>query len=178
MIESSDPAEGLQTLFNPTAQNSNVPVPSHLKLHLDADSESLEFERVSHGEPPAKQVEQLALHLKTRQKDLAQREANLQAQSYHWEKQVLSSKAHLRKRSAELEQHLSQVRLQQAQLIKLQQNLIDSQVALRVIVERIVNHVGPGELKAELASLQVELGERIDVILNRWEKLSLGLQTK
>lgn len=174
MIESSVPLAGLQSLLDPTPENSTVPAHPHLKLHVDTGSESSEFEAVSPSVPPVKQVEQLAQHLKTRQKDLAQREADLQAQSYHWEKQVLSSKAHLRKRASELEQHLSQVRLQQEQLIKLQQNLIDSQLAVRTIVDRIVSVSEPSALKSELNSLRIELGERVDEILGRWEKLAFA----
>jgi hypothetical protein len=124
------------------------------------------------AQPPTPQVQQLVDHLHRRQKELAQREADLQAEVYHWDKQVLASKASINKRAAELEQHLTQVEQQQSLLVKLQQNLIDSQTAIRATVERLIEQSDAGELKSELLNLQVELGNRFDEILNRWDRVS------
>ncbi len=175
MIDSAGCNDGFAALLtSPTAK----PAPraaTHLRLHVAPETESQTPEWFDLGQPPTRQIEQLVSHLRNRQKDLIQREADLQAQAYHWEQQVLSSKSHLRRRTSELEQHCSQVQLQQTQLVKLQQNLVDSQQALRVVIERIVDDCQPAELKAELHALRRELNERFDVILNRWERFKHSL---
>lgn len=147
----------------------------HLKLHVEPDSESPE--NWSEAEPiSTRQVSQLVEHLRQRQRELDQREADLQAKVFRWEQQVSSQQSRYRKRSSELKQHLSQARAQQVQLIKLQQSLVDSQTALRKVIEQVVESCEPGQLKRELENLRYELGECMDGILNRWERLRNGLQ--
>ena len=171
MIESTANQNGIAALF-PSAETQHAPrATSHLRLHVAPETEPPTPDWCEMEQPPVRQIEQLVAHLRSRQKVLDQREADLQAQTYHWEQQVLSSKSHLRRRTSELEQHWSQVQLQQAQLVKLQQNLVDGQQAIRAVIERIVDDCQPTELQAELNSLRQELHERFDVILNRWERI-------
>lgn len=178
LIESGDP-DDLSSAWQPFARReitnpgkegeTTLPVPAAvLKLHVDGDSE--EFWERSH-ETAGSQVEQLAIHVRNRKRDLDQREANLQAEVYHWEQQVLKMKADLNRRTNELEQQRNQLNLQRAQLIKLQQNLINTQTNLRAMVEKIVDSSHPEELKLELGKLRFELSESMDGLLRRWESL-------
>jgi hypothetical protein len=161
--------EGSGVVRKTGAASSNRPLPPHLKLHVERDSE---HETWSTPAPiSSHQVEQLVQHLRTRQRELDQREAHLQASVYRHEQQLAGSQAQLKKRASELEQQLSQVKLQQAQLIKLQQNMIETQTSLRRVIERIVENCEPGLLKQELQKLRFELSEKLDAILCRWEKL-------
>jgi hypothetical protein len=147
----------------------------HLKLHVEPDSEA--HENWSEPEPiSTRQVSQLVEHLRQRQRELDQREADLQAKVFRFEQHATVQQSQFRKRSSELDQHLSQVRAQQVQLIKLQQSLVDSQTALRRVIEQIVDSCEPGQLKRELEKLRYELTECMDTILHRWERLRNGLQ--
>lgn len=167
IIENSDPEKGLATLL----PGEHPAVGVKLKLHVDSDLENSEEDVFRFDEPPGQRSEQLLNHLRLRQKELIQREADLQAQTYQWEKQVLATEASLRKRGAELEQHLTQVACQQEQLMKLQQNLVDSQQAIRAIVERLVDESTDVNAKMELAALRDEIGQRFDDNFRRWEHL-------
>jgi hypothetical protein len=148
---------------------------SHLKLHVDPDAEQQQTwsnpQSVS-----AHQVEQLIQHVRQRQRELDQREADLQAGVFQFEQHSTSSQVQLRKRALELEQHLGQVKLQQAQLIKLQQNIIETQTTLRKVIERIVSNSEPGQLKQELLKLKFELGESLESIISRWERVKFQVE--
>jgi SMC interacting uncharacterized protein involved in chromosome segregation len=148
---------------------------SHLKLHVDPEAEQQQTwsnpQSVS-----AHQVEQLVQHVRQRQRELDQREADLQAGVFRLEQQSTTSQVQLRKRALELEQHLGQIKLQQAQLIKLQQNMIETQTTLRKVIERIVSNSEPGQLKQELLKLKFELGESLDSIISRWERIKIQLE--
>jgi hypothetical protein len=147
-------------------------VPSHLKLHVEPEGETEEC--WSEAQPvSARQISQLVEHLRQRQHDLDQREADLQANVYCWEQQVAAHQSQLRKRSLELEQHLTQVRAQQDQLIKLQESLVNSQSAQRALIEQMVTSSEPGQLKTVLEKLQFELTEGMNAILHRWERLKM-----
>lgn len=181
----SDPSKVMEmihaagTNLSPLMQSETVragvgstikPRTPHLKLHVDPDTEH----RQNWSEPEpvsAQQVEQLVQHVRQRQRELDQREADLQANVFRFEQQSTSNQAQLRKRALELEHHLGQVKLQQAQLIKLQQNMIETQKALRKVIERIVSNAEPGQLKQELQKLKFELAENLDAILSRWERI-------
>ena len=167
IIETSDQEKGLTTLL----PREHHPVGIKLKLHIDSDQENPDEEVFRFDQPPGQRSEQLINHLRNRQKELVQREADLQAQTYQWEKQVLATEASLRKRSSELEQHLSQVACQQAQLIKLQQNLVDSQEAIRSVVERLVSESRDAETRQPLEALRNEIVQRFDDNFRRWERL-------
>jgi len=168
----------LATETAPTADELSSSKVGSAKLAANDSNSSHSFASFALAGPPTPQVQQLVDHLHQQQKKLAQREADLQAEVYHWDKQVLASKAALKKRAAELEQHLTQVEQQQSLLVKLQQNLIDSQTAIRATVERLIEHSDAAELKSELLNLQLELGQRFDEILNRWERVSQWHQVK
>ena len=167
IIESSDQEKGLLNLL----PAEHHPVGIKLKLHVDSDQEQTEEDVFRFDQPPGQRSEQLLNHLRNRQKELVQREADLQAQTYHLEKRILATEASLRKRTGELEQHLSQANCQQAQLMKLQQNLVDSQQAIRVVVERLVNEFEGQEIKPQLEALRDEIGQRFDDNFQQWERL-------
>lgn len=146
------------------------PRASHLKLHVDPEAE--QQQAWSAPEPvSAQQVQQLVQHVRQRQRELDQREADLQANVFRFEQQSTSTQVQLRKRALELEQHLGQVKLQQTELIKLQQNMLETQTSLRRVIERIVDNSEPGQLKQELQKLKFELSESLDAILSRWERI-------
>jgi hypothetical protein len=167
IIENSEPEQGLARLLPAEHHPAGV----KLKLHIDSDLENSDEDVFRFDEPPGQRSEQLLNHLRNRQKELIQREADLQAQTYQWEKQVLATEASLRKRGAELEQHLTQVACQQEQLMKLQQNLVDSQQAIRAIVERLVDESTDVNAKIQLTALRDEVGQRFDDNFRRWEHL-------
>lgn len=167
IIENSEPKQGLAALV-PADQH---PAGVNLKLHVDSDLDNSDENVFRFDEPPGQRSEQLLNHLRNRQKELIQREADLQAQTYQWETQVLATEASLRKRGAVLEQHLTQVACQQEQLMKLQQNLVDSQQAIRAVVERLVDESTDVNAKMELAALRDEVGQRFDDNFRRWEHL-------
>ncbi len=167
IIETSDQEKGLTTLL----PREHHPVGIKLKLHIDADQEARDKEEFRFDQPPGQRSEQLVNYLRNLKKELVQREADLQAQTYQWEKQVLATEASLRKRSNELEQHLAQVTCQQAQLIKLQQNLVDSQEAIRSVVERLVSESQGVDTRRQLSALQNEIVQRFDENFQRWERL-------
>lgn len=147
--------------------------PPHLKLHIEREPEQEVWS--ASASVSSQQVEQLIQHLRVRQRELDQREADLQASVFRFEQQVTGNQAQLRKRTAELEEHLSQVKLQQTQLIKLQQSMIATQTSLRRVIERIVENSEPSSLKPELQKLKFELNESLDVILTRWERIKFQL---
>jgi malate synthase len=179
MIDSMDSDLSALLRLAAEAQEHGPRIPQepsrHLKLHVESESEPQE--NWSEADPiSTRQVGQLVEHLRQRQRELDQREADLQAKVFRWEQQASSQHSQFRKRRSELEQHLSQARAQQLQLIKLQQSLVDSQTALRKVIEQIVDSCEPGQLKHELEKLRYELAECMDAILNRWERLRNGLQ--
>lgn len=167
IIETSEPEQGLATLL----PAEHHPVGAKLKLHVDSDHGHAEEDVFRFDQPPGQRSEQLLNHLRNRQKELVQREADLQAQTYQWEKQVLAAEASLRKRGAELDQHLTQVACQQEQLMKLQQNLVDSQQAIRAIVERLVNESEDVNIKLQLTALRDDVSQQFDDNFRRWEHL-------
>jgi chromosome segregation ATPase len=146
-----------------------------LKLHVEEEPDEF-WERSD--ETAGSQVEQLVVHVRNRKRDLDQREANLQADVYRWEQEVMKVKAELNRRTNEVEQQRQQFNLQRAQLIKLQQNLVTTQMNLRAIVEKIVDQCQPQELKLELGKLRFELTESMDGLLRRWETLRKNLESR
>lgn len=142
-----------------------------LKLVSDSENDHPEADVYQLDHPPTPQVEQLVGHLKSLQKDLAQREADLQKSMLHWDKQVLAKEASLRKQQAELDQHLAMVNRQQEQLLRLQQNLVSHQDAIRQVVEQLVDDNENREIQATLESLLHQLNYQSDIILTRWERL-------
>ena len=175
IIETSEQEPGLATLL-PADHQHQVGV--KLKLHVDSDHDNTEAEMFRFDQPPEQRSEQLLNHLRNRQKELAQREADLQAQTYEWEKQVMATESSLRKRSAVLEQHLTQVACQQEQLMKLQQSLVDSQHATGALVEKLVEDCQDIEIKSHLEALRDEIGQRFDDHFRRWEHLVHTLKLK
>lgn len=174
-IDSAAPADDLTDLIarkTPRGGTQQPSGPTHLRLHIDSDIEVEADDQLDLAHPPTKQVEQLIRHLREQQKQLAQREADLQSQAQHWDEQVLASKAHLQSRTAEIKQQATQVQQQQLHLARLQQNLIDSQTALRTVIERIVSDSEPGKLKIELIALRDELDQRFEQIAVRWERFA------
>lgn len=147
---------------------------TRLKIHVEEELSELWDD---HQQVAPMQMKQLIQHVRLRKKALDQREADLQGQVYRWEQQVMGVKAQLKQKTVALEQQLNQLNLQRAQLIKLQQNLIDTQTALREIIERIVDQCEGEELKLQLGKLRFELTETMDAILNRWERLKEILES-
>ncbi len=178
--------KNLSSLFNRLAEPPasspeppSAPAASHLKLHVAPEQSAppeLDFDWAGPKPVPPQQAEQLVKHLRNRQRDLEQREADLQAAVYRWEQKAMVEDARYRKRTGELEQHLGHVKAQQEQLVKLQQNLIDSQTALRQAIETIVDDSQPRDLKAALETLKTELNETMDAVLTRWEKISTSFK--
>ena len=168
IIETSEQEQGLATLLPADHQH---PIGVKLKLHVDAGQDNNEEEIFRFDQPPEQRSEQLLNHLRNRQKELAQREADLQAQTYEWEKQVMATEASLRKRGAVIEQHLTQIACQQEQLMKLQQSLVDSQQAIRAIVERLVDGTDDANITPHLESLRDEIADCFEDNLHQWERL-------
>ena len=142
-----------------------------LKLHVDSSESEDVQDEFQLDQPPTRQVEQLVSHLRNQQKELAQREADLQAKTYQFEKQSLASESDLRKRCSELKQHMSQVNRQQAQLVKLQQSLIDGQEAIGIVVEKLVADCNQDELKDDLEVLRHQLQHQFESNFSQWERL-------
>lgn len=168
-LESSKSNQGFEE--NAVPEDATVP-----KLKIHVEEESSEFWEASEQVAPS-QVQQLIQHVRSRKKDLDQREADLQRQVYRWEQQVMTTKADLKRKSAGLEQHQEQLNLQRAQLIKLQQSLVNHQTALRAVIEQIVDHCDQEELKLQLGKLRFELNESMDAIFSRWERLKKTLES-
>jgi hypothetical protein len=142
-----------------------------LKLHVDPSDVEVVQDDFQLDQPPTRQVDQLVNHLRNQQKELAQREADLQAKTYESEKKALASEAALKKRCLELEQHISQVKRQQAQLVKLQQSLVDGQEAIGIVVEKLVAECNQDELKEDLEMLHYQLQHQFESNFNQWERL-------
>ena len=168
IIETSEQEQGLATLLPADHQH---PVGVKLKLHIDSDNNRAEEEEFRFDQPPEQRSEQLLNHLRNRQKELAQREADLQAKTYQWEKQVMATEASLRKRGTVIEQHLTQIACQQEQLMKLQQSLVDSQQSIRATVEQLVDENENAEKTLQLESLRDEIANCFEDSLHRWERL-------
>ncbi len=149
-----------------------------LKIHVDADSEPDAADIYQSEQPPTRQVEQLVEHLRLQQKELSQREADLQKATHTFETKVLATEANLRKQGLELEQHWSQIERQQEQLVQLQQNLVDHQAAIRSVVERLVVQSDDFKLKPELESLLEQLKHQSDLIANHWHRVIAAMSSK
>lgn len=178
MIDSLEPNGGQTTLTLLPGIKSSSPnrhTNANLRIHISPDQDHQDFDELQLDKPPNRQVEQLVSHLREQRKDLAQREANLQSRVYEWEKEALAREGSLRKRRSEIEQHLSQVKRQQDQLMSLQQNLINSQDAIRAVVEQLVNDCRDADRIHDLQLLRDEIGNRMESNFQEWERLVRAL---
>ena len=169
MIESASSLAGLESLFPEEPQTGSTT----LKLHSDSEPEDQNENVFRLNDMTTPQTEQLIEHLRFRQQQLQQDETHLQEKIYRWEQQVVTANAVFRKQRSELAQHVSQIKYQQAELVKLQQSLIDSQDAVRAAVEKVIDDCPAAELTTALVVLRDELKEQFESNFQHWERLKV-----
>jgi hypothetical protein len=64
----------------------------------------------------------------------------------------------------------------QFELLQLQNDVIDSQLAMEEIVQQFANEDSEGKLLVALEMLRFEIRERFDYVSERWDRLHLKLE--
>ena len=117
------------------------PVGVKLKLHVDSDHEHAEEDVFRFDQPPGQTIRTTVESLAKSSKRTRSTRSRFAGPNLSMGKAGSGNRSVIAKTQHELEQHLTQVACQQAQLMKLQQNLVDSQQAIRAIVERLVERI-------------------------------------
>lgn len=156
---------------NPTVPSLRLMVePEHARggLGCDADQDDILQSTIE----SAKQIQQLASRLKQTQNELAARESRLQMSVEAHEVSVLQQQHVVDRHLSQLQQHTSQVRLQQRQVMKLQSAIVNSNEATKIAIEQLVSsELTDATTLQHMKAIQHELTDRFDFISRRWKHL-------
>lgn len=154
------------------ASLSSPALPPVLRLHQPQDESAVQFSE-------AKQLQQIGRHLVRWRSELEKQQAQLESQQYHWTRQMKLEHERIAQRNAQLDQRQRQTKSIEFQVMQLQNDVIDAQVALRQTVASLTEcsqlenekHERDGRTIAELKTLRFELDERFEYLAQRWKNL-------
>lgn len=156
---------------NPTVPSLRLMIePEHARdgLGCEADQDDILQSTIE----SAKQIQQLASRLKQTQNELAARESRLQMSVEAHEVSVLQQQHVVDRHLSQLQQHTSQVRLQQRQVMKLQSAIVNSNEATKIAIEQLVSsELTDATTLQHMKAIQHELTDRFDFISRRWKHL-------
>ena len=158
-----------------SATTSPAPADSVPKLRIVRHDVESYSDRLDEYEQPSLQVSEIAGHLRHRKEQLDRRESDLRKQINIWQSQVDSQIALSAWREKSLRERESQIKSLQFELLQLQNDVIDSQLAMEQIVEQFANDDIDGKMLVALEMLRFEIRERFDYVAERWDRLHAKL---
>lgn len=175
----TDPRVVLERIESPQSSDAHfetVPAPHQLRvLHPDSDSPLFDDRLDEHIEVPL-QVLELADHLKHSRQKLVERERELDRNVESWREDIDSQRAANSATAGELRNRELQLRSLQFHLLQMQNDLVDSQVAMESVIRHFENVDSDGFLKQALELLRFEVLDRFDYLSKRWEMLHARLE--
>jgi hypothetical protein len=117
------------------------------------------------------QVLELASHLKKCRESLVEREERLTKEVDAWRISLESQQAANSDQAIRLRNRELQLRSLQFHLLQLQNDVVDSQLAMESVIEHFENVDSDEYLKSALELLRFEVLDRFDYISKRWEML-------
>ncbi len=173
----SDPKEILEQMLSTSPRTLNEPSATCHQLrviHPDGDAWDDGLEEPC--ELPV-QVQQVASYLKSSRAALIQREKELREKISKFHSHVASQHAHDLARIKEIRNRENQIRSLQFHLLQMQNDVIDSQLAMEQVIGHFENVDGDAYLKVALELLRFEVTERFDYVCQRWEILHEKLES-
>ncbi len=116
---------------------------------------------------------QLIAHLKAKERSLVEQDVNHQVRVWNWQQEVAKTQAAQDRRQADLNQQEQQLRALQFELLQLQNQLIDGQLATRELIGDLQI---PGQQESALQSLKFELNQRFDHVMVTWREFAARFQ--
>lgn len=143
-----------------------------LRLHQPQDESTVQFS-------DTKQLQQMGRHLIRWRAELERQQTQLKSEQLHWTKQMQLEHELIADRNAKLDQRGRQTKSVEFQVMQLQNDVIDAQVALQQTVAALTEcneakhqpHDRDGRTIAELTALRFELNERFEYLATRWTNL-------
>lgn len=119
------------------------------------------------------QAHELVSHVQSKEKDLAQQDADYQVRVWNWEQQIVRQEKKLESRRQSLDEEELQLRNLQFELLQLQNELIESQLATR----EAINGLQVSGLEADsMQTLQLEINQRFDHVMNTWRQFAADMK--
>ena len=123
------------------------------------------------------QVKEVASFLKNSRAELLKREKALCERMSQFQSHVASQNAFDFAREQEIKNREDQIRSLQYHLLQMQNDVIDSQLAMDKVISHFENIEGDDFLRIALELLRFEVTERFDYICHRWEVLHEKLES-
>ena len=144
-----------------------------LKLHQPHDETAIQIS-------DTKQLQQIGRHLIRWRTELQRQQAQLQTEQKHWTRQMQLEHEVIAEKNAKLDHRERQIKSIEFQLMQLQNDVIDAQVALQQTVAELTEcKLGDnrdGRTIAALTTLRFELNERFEYLVKRWQRLQSEMQ--
>ena len=144
-----------------------------LKLHQPHDETAIQFS-------DTKQLQQMGRHLIRWRTELQKQQAQLQTEQKHWTRQMQLEHEVIAEKNAKLDHRERQVKSIEFQLMQLQNDVIDAQVALQQTVAELTEckrgDNRDGQTIAALTTLRFELNQRFEYLVKRWQRLQSEIQ--
>ena len=147
---------------------SHSPPRPVLKLHQPQDEMAIKFS-------DTQQLQQMGRHLIRWRTELERQQKQLRSEQHHWTCQMQLEHEVIDDRKSGLDHRERQIKSTEFQLMQLQNDIIDAQVALEQIVAELTDCQSgdnrDGKTIAALTSLRFEINERFEYLVKRWQKL-------
>lgn len=173
----ADPATILGQISNATpVQSSGQSASDRPRLRVvHADAVSYDDQLDQPLELP-RQVAELAGHLKRRQTELSAKELALNESIDSWRTSIDAQGVASASRERQLKGREQQLRSLQFHLLQVQNDVIDSQLAMEEVIKHFENSESDQHLRLALELLRFEVLERFDYLSKRWELLHERLE--
>ena len=122
------------------------------------------------------QVAELAGHLKRRQMELSKKEVALTETIESWRTNLDARGAANTHRELQLKNREQQLRSLQFHLLQMQNDIVDSQLAMEEVIEHFDNTETDEYLRLAVELLRFEVLDRFDYVSKRWELLHEKLE--
>jgi len=173
----SDPKEILNQMQSGSANTPAQPaVAGHQLRVVHPDGDDWDDGLDEPGELPV-QVQEVASFLKSSRAELLEREKELREKISKFHTHVASQHAHDLARVKEIRNREDQIRSLQFHLLQMQNDVIDSQLAMEQVIGHFEHVDGDAYLRVALELLRFEVTERFDYICQRWEILHEKLES-
>ena len=144
-----------------------------LRLHQPHDETAIQFS-------DTKQLQQMGRHLIRWRTELQRQQTQLQTEQKHWTRQMQLEHEVIAEKNAKLDHRERQIKSIEFQLMQLQNDVIDAQVALEQTVAELAEckrgDNRDGRTIAALTTLRFELNERFEYLVKRWQRLQSEMQ--
>lgn len=129
----------------------------------------------------AAQAKQLGQHLVRWQAELQRQQDCLEHEKTHWHRQAGLAHERQLEQQKSFEQREQQIRSLEYQLLQLQNDVIDGQMAMRAVADQMLaaeaTAAGTPERADAMTLLRFELNQRFDYLIKRWDALRSNLDS-